>query len=126
LPLDPEELAARYGDIVAAVETVGVGTAQKTRFVLTDGSYIDVQFSASGRYSYHWERRHVDGTLYRFDNAPHHFDVATFPHHLHDGSEGKVVESRISASPDEAVPQVLDFARIKLCGQPLNTTDASV
>ena len=120
MPLDPQELAARYGDIIAAVETVGAGTARKTRFVLRDGSYIGVQFSASGRYSYHWERRHVDGKLYRFDNAPHHFEVATFPHHLHDGSEEKVVESRISARPEEGVPQVLDFARAKLRGQPPN------
>lgn len=95
---------------------VGVGTVRKTRFVLRDGSYIDVQFSASGRYSYHWERRHIDGKLYRFDNAPHHPEVATFPHHLHDGSEEKVVESQISVRPEEAVPQILDFARAKLRG----------
>lgn len=114
MSLDLEELAARYGDLVAAVETVGVGTARKTRFVLKDGSYIDVQFSASGRYSFHWERRHVDGRLYRFDNAPHHFQVATFPHHLHDGSEEKVIESPISARPEDAVSQILDFARAKM------------
>jgi hypothetical protein len=37
---------------------------------LVDGSYLDVWFSRKfpGRYAYHWERRHVDGSIYRHDN----------------------------------------------------------
>mgnify|MGYP005851484495 CR=1 FL=1 len=34
---------------------------------------VDVWFSLwlEDRYSYHWERRAIDGTLYRCNNAPH-------------------------------------------------------
>lgn len=43
------------------------------RIILHDGSFVDVWFSLKllGRYSYHWERRAIDGTIYRHDNAPH-------------------------------------------------------
>ena len=39
----------------------------KLRVVLTDGSYLDFWWSTQipGRYAYHWERRHIDGTIYR-------------------------------------------------------------
>lgn len=114
MPLKLEELAARYSDIVAGVEAVGIGSARKTRVVLKDGSHLDIWYSASGRYSFHWERRHVDGKLYRFDNAPHHPEVRTFPHHFHNGSEGEVADSWISPHPERAVFQVMDFVRSKL------------
>jgi hypothetical protein len=40
--------------------------------ILKDGSFIDVWFSlkVAGRYSYHWDRMAVDGSIYRHDNAP--------------------------------------------------------
>lgn len=73
------------------------------RIILKDGSFIDVWFSLKlhGRYSYHWERRAVDGTLYRHDNAPHRRweYVDTFPKHFHDGSEEAVVESALPSEP---------------------------
>jgi len=35
-------------------------------------------------YSYHWQNK--DKTLIqRWDNAPHHMEIETFPHHLHNG-----------------------------------------
>jgi hypothetical protein len=41
-------------------------------------------------YKLHWQDS--QGRLIkRWDNAPHHPEVAGFPHHLHDGSEGNVV-----------------------------------
>jgi hypothetical protein len=45
----------------------------KLRVVLVDDSYIDFWWSSQipGRYAHHWERRHVDGTIYRHDNMPH-------------------------------------------------------
>jgi len=37
-------------------------------------------------YSYHWQTR--DGKLIRrWDNAPHHQELSTFPDHLHDGEQ---------------------------------------
>ena len=42
------------------------------------------------RYRHHWQSH--DGQLIkRWDNAPHHPEIDTFPHHLHDGSESNVI-----------------------------------
>jgi len=69
-----------FADIVAEAF---VPDANELRIIFTDGSFVDVWFSLklTGRYSYHWERRAVDGTIYRHDNAPHKrwLSVATFP-----------------------------------------------
>jgi len=43
------------------------------------------------KYSYHWQQE--DGQLIkRWDNAAHHPEIITYPHHLHDGSEDFVVD----------------------------------
>jgi len=43
------------------------------------------------KYRHHWqdEEGHL---IKRWDNAPHHPHIASFPHHLHDGSEKNIVE----------------------------------
>jgi Family of unknown function (DUF6516) len=85
------------------------------RIILTDGSFVDVWFSLKlqGRYSFHWERRALDGKIYRHDNAPHKRweSVATFPRHFHDGSETNVSESHLSEVPEEALREFLAFVR---------------
>jgi hypothetical protein len=85
---------------------------------LIDGSFVDVWFSLKleGRYSYHWERKAIDGTTYRHDNAPHkHWrEVKTFPKHFHDGSEERVKESDISDAPEEGLREFLAFVRNRL------------
>jgi hypothetical protein len=85
------------------------------RLILIDGSFVDIWFSLklAERYSYHWERRAVDGTIYRHDNAPHQRwqSVSTFPHHFHDGDENNVVESYLSGNPEEALREFLVFVR---------------
>ena len=59
----------------------------KLRVVLIDGSYIDFWWSSQipGRYAYHWEWSHIDGTIYRHDNIPHlrWRMVSSFPKHFH-------------------------------------------
>ena len=42
------------------------------------------------RYRHHWQN-HDGQVIKRWDNAPHHPEIDTFPHHLHDGSESKVI-----------------------------------
>jgi hypothetical protein len=88
------------------------------RIVLKDGSFVDVWFSLklSHRYSYHWERWAIDGTIHRHDNAPHRRwrSVATFPQHFHNGSEFNVSESTISQDPQEALREFLAFVRGKM------------
>ncbi len=73
------------------------GTLIKVRIIFIDGSFLDIYWNSSGRYSLHYERRHIDGRIYRHDNAPHdkHRHLVTFPKHFHDGDEGKVRESHL-------------------------------
>lgn len=104
-----------FADIV--VEAF-VPDINELRIILTDGSFVDVWFSLklAGRYSYHWERKAIDGKIYRHDNAPHRRwqSVATFPHHFHSGSETNVTESHISVDPEEALREFLTFARERM------------
>jgi len=76
-----------FSDVVEFAEDL----EEKLRIYIRDGSYIDVWFSRKiqGRYAYHWERRHLNGTVYRHDNVPHEKwgYVETFPKHFHNGSE---------------------------------------
>jgi len=97
-----------FADIVAQVL---IPDLNELRIILTDGSFMDVWFSLklAGRYSYHWERRAVDGAIYRHDNAPHKRwrSVATFPRHFHNASEPNVVESHLSEGPEESLREFL-------------------
>ncbi len=90
----------------------------KLRVVLVDGSYIDFWWSRQipGRYAFHWERRHIDGTIYRHDNMPHRQwqGVASFPKHFHAGDQQTVVESHLPDNPEEAFRGFLRFAAGKL------------
>ncbi|NBC47755.1 MAG: hypothetical protein GVY22_07170 [Gammaproteobacteria bacterium] len=66
----------------------------KLMIILTDGSELHSReyLDANERdYSFHWQR--ADGQLIsRWDNAPHHRAVATYPHHRH--TEQGIIESR--------------------------------
>ena len=101
-----------FADIVVDTD---IPDLNELRIVFTEGSFMDVWFSLklADRYSYHWERRAIDGTIYRHDNAPHRRwqAVGTFPHHFHDGSENKVVESHLGANPEDALREFLTFVR---------------
>jgi hypothetical protein len=104
-----------FADIV--VEAL-IPDINELRVILTDGSFVDVWFSLKlqGRYSFHWERRAINGKIYRHDNAPHKRwqSVATFPRHFHNGSETDVSESHISAVPEEALREFLAFVRDRM------------
>lgn len=104
-----------YPDIV--VEAI-IPDINELRIILNDGSFVDIWYSLKlvDRYSYHWERRAIDGTIYRHDNAPHKRweSVKSFPRHFHDGDETKVVESHISRNPPEALRELLTFVREKM------------
>jgi hypothetical protein len=43
------------------------------------------------KYRHHWQD-HAGRLIKRWDNAPHHPHVASFPDHLHDGAEEQVRE----------------------------------
>jgi len=105
-----------FADIVLSV----TAQAAKLRLHFIDGSYADIWFSERrpGLYAYHWERQHVDGTIFRHDNIPHQRwrDVATFPEHFHDGAEEQVTESRLPEEPEQALRVFLTFCRERLTG----------
>lgn len=49
-------------------------------------------------YSYHYQDR-ADQLIFRYDNAPHHPEVATFPHHKHLFDEQNRRETIVAAAP---------------------------
>ena len=118
-PVDVEQLReiaeVEFADIVVEAWCPDLN---ELRVILTDGSFIDVWFSLKlhERYSFHWERRALDGTIYRHDNAPHRRwqDVATFPRHFHNGSETDVSASDLSPIPAQALREFLVFARDRM------------
>jgi hypothetical protein len=77
----------------------GNGVAQyRCRVLLVDDSLLQcVERARIGpdglhieRYSFHWQR--ADGSLIRrWDNAPHHRKISSFPHHVHVGDESQVL-----------------------------------
>ena len=93
--------------------TVIVGN--KLRVELVDGSFVDFWWSSQipGRYAYHWERSHVDGTIFRHDNIPHlrWQSVGSFSKHFHYGHRHTVTESSISDDPEQGLRQFLGFAK---------------
>jgi len=77
-------------------EAVGDVGYFRVRCILLDGSELQLaeriraigEALAVEKYSFHWQRR--DGTaICRWDNAPHHRDLTTFPHHIHEGGDGE-------------------------------------
>ena len=87
----------------------------KLRILLKDESFVDVWLSAKkkGVYAYHWERKNIDGTIYRYNNLPDKEakKLQTFPKHFHNKTQENVVESDLSDNPEEAIRIVLEFAR---------------
>ena len=119
-----EEVYAKLSQIaVDEFSDVVVNTSileGKLRIYLTDKSYLDVWLSAmrKGIYAYHWERRMVDGKIYRHNNLPDKEarKLKTFPKHFHDGSERNVTESAISDDRELALREVLGFVKRTLIG----------
>lgn len=86
------------------------------RVLLTNGDLVEmtervleVQGSIEvSKYRHHWQDR-MGRLIKRWDNAPHYHEIATFPHHLHDGAEDHVV-SHFSTSGLEVLQQILEEA----------------
>ena len=87
----------------------------KLRVFIRDGSIVDIWFSKKipGRFSYHWERRQINGKIYRHDNFPDPKwkGVSTFPKHFHNSSQNRVQESEISDDPATGTREFMDFVR---------------
>lgn len=98
-----------YSDIVTQTDLLG----SKLRVLLTDASYVDVWASRKleGRFGFHWERRHLDGQIYRYDNFPdtNWSHVSTFPFHLHDGDQDNVVAAPFARSREQGFREFMAF-----------------
>lgn len=80
-------------------EAIGNDGLYRLRAKLEDGSEVQMferfelvehGLTLVGKYSFHWQQQ--NGTLLkRWDNAPHHPEIATFPDHVHDGREENVI-----------------------------------
>ena len=86
-----------FGDIVEGI-TVMEG---KLRLLFKDETFMDIWLSVKkkGVYAYHWERREVDGTIYRYNNLPDREakKLQTYPKHFHDKAQENVLD-RLGAS----------------------------
>ncbi|MEW5767202.1 MAG: DUF6516 family protein [bacterium] len=100
-----------FADIVEGTKVI----EGKLRILLKDESFIDIWFSVKKRgvYAYHWERKNVDGAIYRYNNLPDREakKLQTYPRHFHNGTQKNVVESNLSDNPKEAIRTILEFAR---------------
>ena len=84
-----------------------------------DNSYIDVYLGGprfSERFSFHWERRHIDDKFYRYDNFPNTKwkKLKSFPYHFHNGSENKVAEPKFSKRPTSGFRDFMKWVKDKL------------
>lgn len=57
--------AEQFSDVVimGRILWLASGEPAKLRLAIVDGSLIDIYLSITGKYSYHWERRLIDGTI---------------------------------------------------------------
>jgi hypothetical protein len=58
---------------------------------LTERVEVQAEGIVATKYHHHWQDKNGH-LIKRWDNAPHHPYVTSFPHHLHDGAEEHVVE----------------------------------
>ncbi len=80
------------------------------RVLFVDGSFMEIRISEE-KYSFHYDRRMVDGRIFRLDNAPHHKEVKTYPHHFHNAGEEAVEENTFGYSPEERFVHFIEFIK---------------
>lgn len=103
---------SEYGDLVESVEVFRYEEEEnisqlRSRLRLFDGTMLWVrEVRIKGiieSYSYYW--LHPDETaIMGWDNAPHHRETASFPHHRHLGN-------KIEFSEERNLNDVLEFIR---------------
>jgi hypothetical protein len=103
-----------FAAIVAQTDRLGA----KLRILLTDTSFVDVWVSRKlvDRFGFHWERRHLDGHIYRYDNFPdtNWNAVSTFPLHFHDGDQNNVVASPFAMNLEQGFRDFMAFVQHKM------------
>lgn len=87
----------------------------RLRLVFHDTSFCDVHVAETmaNRFSFHWERRHLDGTIYRYDTFPDRAArrFRSYPRHFHDGTQERIVAPPFRAGTLRGFTDFLDFIR---------------
>lgn len=106
------DLLKRYDDLIKSIEVVEYAEEEhvaklKIRAHLFDNSILWVREVKIREklvaYSYYW--LHSNGKIIiGWDNAPHHTEISTFPHHKHVGKN-------VEPSHETKLEDVLDFIR---------------
>ena len=100
-----------FPDIVEHAET----REDRLRLYIMDNSFIDVWFSRRipCKYAFHWERRHLDNTVYRWDNAAHRKleSLETFPHHFHEGNQHNIRPFEPMQTMEDTLRIILEYIR---------------
>lgn len=111
------ETLHQFNDIIAETEFLSIReirdlTHYKCKIQLIDGSNLRISEKWHEQlliqYSYYWlddENELIIG----WDNAPHHQDISTYPHHKHIGQQTKV-----HASYENCLKDVLDFIKQRI------------
>lgn len=72
----------------------------KLRIILVDNSFFDIFCSKNieNRWAFHWERKHIDGSIHMHDNIPHKAwsEIESFPWHYHLRAQDNVIKSDFS------------------------------
>lgn len=103
-----------FKDILAREPLV---LTDRIRLFLTDESLMDIRYPLDQDYSFHWERK---SATYRINTAPDHPEIKSYPRHLHNGFDEKVVEDTITSlqnTPEQNLRRVLNWVRDKLSEQ---------
>ena len=78
------------------------------RLLFVDGSILEFMeyLQEEDRLKYRFHLMDKEGNIvFRYDNAPHHKDVSTFPHHKH-------LSDNVAESDDKGIMDVLDEIEI--------------
>ncbi|HLA88581.1 MAG TPA: DUF6516 family protein [Anaerolineales bacterium] len=81
----------------------------RCRVLFWDGSFLDVYEVVNTELGYpvkvHYSYTYLaDGQrIFRYDNAPHHPEISTHPHHKHHGGRDKLI-----AAEEPTLSQILD------------------
>ncbi len=87
--------------LVVNVEFLGT----KIRARLREDYVLDIYFNATlKKYSYTVVRQNK--RIIGWDNAPHHKQVKTHPHHFH-GLDGKIAQSKMKGYPTDDIAMIL-------------------
>lgn len=106
------KIIQEYNEIVESIEKIEIAVEEsisklKSKLRLFDGTILWVREIRTGKeleaYSYYWLR--PDETMIiGWDNAPHHKEIESFPHHIHK-------DNNVEPSKQKTLREVLGFIR---------------